>query len=159
MTLADKGAFDTLTAAEWNELIRGFNPPACIAKRVATQSLTSAAPNTISFDTEEFDNGGFFAPTSTNIVVPITAVWTLHGWIDVAANTSGMRSLEVAINGVVTGTLSEAQPPPSSFSSRISISGSYYAVAGTAFSLIGFQNSGGALNATARLAVIRATGA
>lgn len=159
MTLTAKGAFDVFTAAEYNELISGFNPPACIAKRVATQSLTSAAPNTFSLDTEEFDNGGFFAPTSTDITVPITAVWRLEGWMDVAANTAGMRSLEVAINGVVTGTLSEAQPPPSSFSARISISGSYYAVAGTKFSLIGFQNSGGALNATARLAVIRATGA
>jgi hypothetical protein len=159
MTLIAKGAFDVLTAAEWNEMITGFNPPACIAKRVAVQSLVSAAPNTFSLDTEEFDNGGFFTPTSTNIVVPITAVWRLEGWMDVAANTTGMRSLEVAINGTVTGTLSEAQPPPNAFSSRISISGSYYAAAGTAFSLIGFQNSGGALNATARLAVIRATGA
>jgi hypothetical protein len=159
MTLADKGAFDTLTAAEWNELIRGFNPPGAIAKRVATQSLTSAAPNTISFDTEEFDNGGFFAPTSTDITVPITAVWRLEGWIEIQANTTGMRSLEVALNGTITGTLSEAQPPPSAFTSRISISGSYYAAAGSKFSLIGFQNSGSALTCTARLAVIRATGA
>jgi hypothetical protein len=157
--LTDKAAFDVLTAAEWNEMIRAFNPQAAIAKRVAVQSISSAAPNTISFDTEEFDNAGMFAPTSTNITVPITAVWRLEGWVDFAANTTAMRSLEVAINGSVTGTLSEAQPPPSSFSSRMSISGSYSVVAGTVFSLVAFQNSGVALNATARLAVIRATGA
>lgn len=156
--LTDKAAFDTLTAAEWNEMIRANNPPAAIAKRVAVQSLVSAAPNTMSFDTEEFDNAGMFAPTSTNIVVPITAVWRLEGWIDIAANTTGMRSLEVALNGTAL-LLSEAQPPPSSFSARISISGSYYAAAGSIFTLIGFQNSGVALNATARLSVIRTTGA
>src|SRR5687768_4058428 len=157
--LTDKAAFDILTAAEWNELIRANNPPAAIAKRVATQSMVSAAPNTVSFDTEEFDNQGMFAPTSTGITVPITAVWGLSGWVEFAANTTGMRSLEVAINGTITNTLSEAQPPPSAFSSRISISGPYYAAAGSVFSLIAFQNSGVALNATGRLSVIRVTGA
>jgi hypothetical protein len=154
MTLTAKGAFDVLTAAEWNELILGFNPTGAVAKRVAVQSLTSAAPNTYSFDTEEFDNAGMFAPTSTSITVPTTAVWSIGGWQEIAANTSGMRSLEIALNGS-TLLLSEAQPPPSSFSSRIAIYGEYYAAAGSTFTLIGFQNSGGALNATARMSVFR----
>lgn len=158
MTLSPKGAFDTVSASEWNELILGFNPSGAIAKRVATQSLVSAAPNIMSFDTEEFDNAGMFAATSTSITVMTTAVWRIGGWIEIAANTSGMRSLEIALNGS-TLLLSEAQPPPSSFSSRIAIMGEYYAAAGSAFTLIGFQNSGSALNATARMSVIRSTGA
>lgn len=158
MTLTNKAAFDTITATEWNELIQVANPACCIAKRVAVQSVVSAAPNTIIFDTEEFDNQGMFAASSAYITVPYTAVWNLNGWMDMAANTTGMRSLEVAMNG--TGLLlSEAQPPPSAFSSRVSIAGLYYATAGTTFSLIAFQNSGSALNVTARLSVVRASGA
>lgn len=156
MTLTAKGAFDVLGAAEWNEMILGLNPTGVISKRVAVQSLTSAAPNTYSFDAEEFDNGGFFAPTSTSLTVPTTAVWSIGGWQEIAANTTGMRSLEIALNGTAL-LLSEAQPPPSSFSSRIAIYGEYYAAAGSIFTLIGFQNSGVALNATARMTVFRKT--
>lgn len=154
MALSPKGAFDILNASEWNELILGLNPTGAIAKRVASQSLVSAAPNTFSFDTEEFDNGGLFAPTSSSITVPTTAVWTVGGWMEVSANSAGMRSLEIALNGS-TLLLSEAVGATSAFSSRISIMGEYYASAGSVFSLIGFQNSGSALGATARMSVFR----
>lgn len=134
-----------------------LDPPACIATRVAVQNLVNNAPNGIIFDTELVDSAAMFAASSTTVSIVDDGVYTVQGWAVIAANTTGMRSLEITQNGSIV--LSTATNAPSSFDARLSLGNSFIAAAGDTFGLVAFQNSGGALNLTAaRISVIRSTG-
>lgn len=132
------------------------NPPACIVTRVAAQSITSAAPNTITFDTEVFDNNNFFSASSTTMTANDAGLYSLTFWYDMTANTVGMRSAEILQNGTIVPSF--AVPPPSSFSSRISLAALTIAAVGDAWTCVAFQNSGVALNTTARFTAVRVSG-
>lgn len=132
------------------------NPPCCIVTRVATQPITSAAPNTITFDTEVIDTNGMFSPSSTTITATDAGVYQVSFWFEMAANTTGMRSAEILQNGTIIHSL--AVPPPSSFTSRLSIGTLTVAALGDNWTCIAFQNSGSALNATARFTAVRVSG-
>lgn len=133
------------------------NPPACIASRVATQSLTSNVPANVTFDTEVFDNMSGFPGSGTTITVSDAGVYVVAAWGQFVANASGVRSLEMTQNGSVV--LSTAGSAPSGGDGRLSCSGHFLATGGDTFALVAFQNSGSALNLlAARLSVVRASG-
>lgn len=135
----------------------GATMPCCIATRLAAQSLVNNAPNGVIFDTEVFDNAAMFVGPSINVTVPDAGVYTVSGWCQITANTTGMRSLEIVQNGVVV--LSAAGSAPSTFDARLALSNDFSAAAGDTFGLVAFQNSGIALNLTgARISVRRSSG-
>lgn len=132
------------------------NPPACIVTRVAVQSITSASPNTIVFDTEVFDNNTMFSASSTTITATDAGVYQVSFWFDMVANTTGMRSAEILQNGTIIHSI--AGSAPSSFSARLSLGTLTVAALGDTWTCLAFQNSGGALNATARFTAVRVSG-
>lgn len=131
------------------------NPPACIVTRLAVQSLTTGLAAQISFDTLNVDTASIFS-TAVNLLPP-AGIYQISGWVDIAANATGIRVLELTQNGSIV--LSSATSAPSAGDGRLNLSGLFLVVDGDAFSLQAFQSSGGNLNVTAaRLGLVRVSG-
>jgi hypothetical protein len=98
----------------------------CRLRRVANQSIgTGGSPTAMSFDTEDEDIGGFFAPTSTTITIPtgqdgaygitffavgVTTTGRLFGSIVVASALTGFpaefRCVSSGVETIITATTS-----------------------------------------------------
>lgn len=148
------------------ERILGQAFSGALVRRGTNQSISNATWVKASFTGEELDVGGWFAATSTDIIVPASAIPTGFTTIAVevlenirfAANGTGARMCRVSVNG----TPSDGQPSgPSLASDPTSIVGFDFVTvaAGDVITIEVYQSSGGALNmASARVAVKRLGG-
>lgn len=135
------------------------NPPAVIASRVAAQSIPSGSTTPFSFDTSVFSNtaaAGMFTATSSTITILDPGVYSVSGFMDTGAGTTGIRQLEIVQNG--TTVLADARNAVSAFSNRMTISGPLVCAAGDQLQLWVFQSQGTNQNVTGRLAVVRGSG-
>lgn len=134
------------------------NPPGVVATRTAAQSIpTGGTATAISFDGEEFDNGGMITPTSGTITIGADGVYCVTAAAVFASNTAGLRSLELWLNGIqIEGQIMTAV---NGSVHRIAYSNHFLLAALDTIELRVFQSSGGALNITsARAGCVRATG-
>jgi len=149
-------AGDVPTADQFDQAI---NPNSCVALRSATQSIPNNSSTAISFDGEEFDNSSMITPTSSTITIQEDGLYLITAEVAIAANATGIRGIEVIING---GTTTGAQYAPTIGTVRThpaSYSNAFLLTAGDTVSINAYQNSGGALNAvSARASVTRITG-
>lgn len=135
------------------------NPPGCVVRRAAAQSIPNNANTLITWDTEEFDNDQMFAPSSTTVTVKTAGLYVVTANVAFGAAT-GVRYLNILVNGVtVAGTSTPAATP-----ARLSASLARLCTVGDAITVQVFQNNGAAQNVegpgdlNARLSVIRVTG-
>lgn len=148
-------AGDVSNAAAFDAAV---DPPGVVATRTAAQSIpTGGTATAIQFDGEEFDNGAMITPTSGTITIGVDGVYCVTGAAVIASNATGLRSLELWLNGVqIEGQIVTAV---SGSVHRIAYSNHFLLAALDTIEIRVFQNSGGALNLTsARAGVIRATG-
>jgi len=92
-----------LTAAQMNGIGTNVNnyrvPPICIARRNAAQSIANNTETSVSFDTEDVDTDGMFAPTSTNITIQTDGVYLLTGVVRLAATVDGLLVCRIKVGG------------------------------------------------------------
>lgn len=143
-------------AATWNIHVRdnlswlGNDAPYCRLHRTTTQSLNSGAGTAIAFDSELLDQGGMHSTSSNTerITVPagMGGVYAIGGCIEWATNATGTRYTVIRLNG--SGELDRSQVPvnSASFGTDTTVTTIYRLAAGDYVELVGFQNSGGALN-------------
>lgn len=98
-------ALDDITAArmsqDYSAGLLAQDPPGCIARRAANQSITGSTFTDVSFDTEIVDNVGMFTPTSTNITIQYDGYYLAILSADWATDTTNTRVLHLLQNGVI----------------------------------------------------------
>ncbi len=153
-----QGVLSTSTVSALADLADyATDPPVVIVQRLAVQSITNSVDTAIVFDSTLVANTGMFTPSSATITIVDGGVYTVSGWVDVAAGTTGIRQLEVVQNG--TTAVSDARNAPSAFTNRMTITGLIICAAGDTLGLFVFQSQGSALNLTAaRFGVVRSSG-
>lgn len=72
-----------------------------VARRVAAQTLSDTTFTLVSFDTEDVDTHGMFAPTSTNITIPAdgAGIWAIHVQMFLGAVPTGLAMVVVEATG------------------------------------------------------------
>ena len=152
--VVDTGSAQTITGAKalnggWSSTGQGTAG----VRRVATQTIATGTFTPISFDTEDWDQGSLFAPTSTTLNLP-AGTWAIHGRIQWAGSGVGERILRYYVNGGGTSYgYSRIAPTgfgPYQVSSTIIKQDSAFTL-----EMYGYQSSGGDLTATAELQVTR----
>jgi len=73
----------------------------CFLRRVANQSATGGGGTTISWDTEDVDQGGWITVTSTDITVPSTTVYAVHAQATGAGNWAADSDIALLVGGAV----------------------------------------------------------
>lgn len=148
-------ATNQLPAATWNSDVRdnmlwlgtrkGFK-----IRRVANQSISSASTTAISFDTEDSDTDAFGAVTSTTYTIPtgLDGLYAITAQVTFASASLGAApALAITAAGVAFWTAI----PLSSVAGVGSLGITIPMVATQTISVSVYQNSGGAVNATATL--------
>jgi hypothetical protein len=146
-----------LTAAQWNTNVRDAvnfltNPPACEIRQTVAQSIPTGGTTTaLLFDVEDFDNDGMHSTASltSRITAQTAGRFQFGGGVIFAVNGTGRRICWWALNGTaVLG--SEATTMASSVANATCGPGartkSVFLNVGDYVELIGYQDSGGALN-------------
>lgn len=114
--------------------------------RSTTQALTTGTDTPISWDTEAFDIGGYWAiGDPTKFTISITGYYLVEGNITFETNSTGERHTSIFVNGVAQ--VGQRQPPISANATIINTCGILALTAGDYVQLVAFQNSGGNLNA------------
>lgn len=147
----------TITKA-WSDAIRdsllwlATDAPHCRVYNSANISLTNSTVTALTFDSERYDVGGCHS-TSVNtgrITVPSGAggKWEFKAHVEFASNSSGYRYIGIRVNGgtVVAYTSAAAV---NGIATILHLTTDYAMSAGDYMEVIAFQNSGGALNASA----------
>lgn len=133
------------------------DPPGAIARRNAVQSISTGFATAVIFDAEVADNAAMFAASSDTINIVDTGFYFAHGWVDLAAGTTGIRQLEIFQNGAAA--FSDARNAPSSLTCRMTISGLLNCTAGDTLQLWVYQSQGTSLNVTAaKFGAVRVSG-
>ena len=148
-------AGDVYTASAHNVIVTDVNnlivPPIVIVRRAANQSIANNSIDIVSFDTEDVDTDGCFAATSTNITIQTTGVYHINAIVAFASNTAGGRDIGIRKNGTIE--FASGSNPNVNFAMNTNITGHLSLTASDVITLYAYQNSGGALNATARLSL------
>jgi len=129
-------------------------PNSCLVNRVATQSIAGTTTTNISFDTEYIDDNAFFAAgTATRITFPRKGIYLVDVLVQFASNANGYRLVTMPRGG---GASDRGQYSPAINGAETDVAFSYLTAeraAGDYYEFAVWQNSGGSLNITARVAV------
>jgi hypothetical protein len=128
----------------------------CRIRRAANQSIANNTGTDISFDTEDQDTSGFFAPTSTTVTIP-AGLGGIYVVTVVVVGTTGGRSLcDVKLSSSITGMPTIVRNgQQGSTENRMSAWFSGPLAAADTVACTVLQNSGGAANYTAWMSVYR----
>lgn len=150
------------TATELKQVLDAIrlaqDPPGCIVRRVAAQSISNNTFTDISFDTEVADNDNMFAATSTTVTIQHDGYILNLAGMKWGASGTGLRAQAISINGTVVDDMAFELGADAGSNNRYGCGGGVPLVTSDTVKLNGFQASGGALNAQARLLVVRLFG-
>jgi hypothetical protein len=131
-------------------VISSSGQPRCSAYHNTTQSLTNLAWTWVEFNSEDFDTGGMHDTAVNNDRVTIPAggagLYLIVGKVWFAANATGVRALNVVLNGNNSVMQLGFAPAPGSDSTSCPIALLWPLSAGDYISVQAYQASGGALN-------------
>jgi len=147
-------AIDTLLAGNlvFGGLVSSDGQPRVVVRHSTTQSLTTEAWTSLTFDTEDVDVGALHS-TVTNpsrLTIPTAAdgFYLLVGYVNFAVSTTGVRAARILVNG--SNVIGSAPSIPglnsSGFGGGLNCVAFASLTAGMYVELQGWQNSGGALN-------------
>jgi len=153
-----------ITAAQLNVLVAAVNGidaraaltdplgarKGCRIRRVANQSVANSSTQTISWDTEDDDQGGFFAPTSTTITIP-TGLGGLYAvtFVPDPATSPATRFIANIVPNTALSNYPTNIRAAGNNEDVLSVSGFFPLLAGDSLTFSVFQNSGAADNFTA----------
>lgn len=118
-----------------------------IATRSSTQSLANATVTAISLSTPTLDTlGAYSAGNPSRFTPTVAGYYAITGTMGFAANTTGVRIIEVALNG--TAVAAQQFSTASAGDARFPLPPAIIYMNGTTdyLEIRGYQNSGGALN-------------
>lgn len=149
--LADSNKFEGYTGTQWLSLAGG---PRVMLTRAANQSINNNSLTNISWDTEVTDPEGMIAVTNATVTLNSAGLWLVIANITFAVNGTGDRILVINQNGSEVG--GQGGPPMGTANThRLSASQILNAAASDTVTIGAFQNSGGAVNVTGRLSIVR----
>jgi hypothetical protein len=119
----------------------------------ANQALTDDTHTAITFNQERYDTDTMHDTSSNTSRITITAgagagKYLIGACLDYTANTVGIRSVEIILNGATTIATNQ-QNAASSFTTTICVDRIYNLAVDDFLELSGYQNSGGSLNVLA----------
>lgn len=126
------------------------------AYRNANLAIGNNAFTSITWDAQEYDTDNYFAPASTNIVIPagLGGYYMIQASVEYAANGAGFRFLAIAV-GAINVTYNFAQPAGAIFNQVVNLSAVLNLAAGAVVTATAYQNSGGALNVVGSAPITR----
>ncbi len=148
---------DVLTAADLNAYVRdngkwlGTDKPHCRVRNSANISHTSSGSyQALTFNAERVDVGPMH-DTSTNtgrLTVPSGGggFYMIGGCIEFAANATGLRGIQIRLNGSTIIAIHEAPSIGAGSDHPVAVATTYQLAAGDYVELMGKQSSGGSLN-------------
>jgi hypothetical protein len=153
------------TAAAHNNIVTNVNnyrvPPACRVRRTTNQSIANVTWTVINWNTEAHDTDDMFTATTNQITVQTAGLYLVTASLSFVSNSTGFRIGAIALNPTITGSgdsasvasnftafASDARTPAvNGAETAVSLSLVASLAANDKIALIGYQNSGGALNA------------
>jgi hypothetical protein len=159
-TIGLVSAGDPLTETIWNEQATNVNnyrvPPFVRASKNATQSLNNSSNTFITFpllvtDTEAPDDPMWATGTNSLITIRTAGIYTVSANLNFAQNSAGFRSLQIFRNPSSatdnnSSIAGQQISPNASEATHCSCSTTIALAVGDVIRVMGFQNSGGALN-------------
>lgn len=118
-------------------------------RRAATQNLTNNVFTVMTWDTEDYDRGGFYVPGQpTRLTIPVSGVYRVSGNVPMGANNTGSgRAVAIYVNGAAATSGSRYVPPFAS-ASRVptpEVNLELQLDAGDYLELFGWQDTGATL--------------
>ena len=154
----------TSPPAAWGDGVRDnldalYNPPLGHVYKVAVQSVADATDTVLLFDTEYEDTDGLHSTvTNTGRFTAAKAGWYLAlinvSW---AASTVGRRRIALRKNGSATWYQNQ-DAPATSVTTNQNVVQLFDLAVNDYVDAIGYQNTGGALDATAQFQIVRVSG-
>lgn len=122
------------------------NPPMARMRQTAVQSVPNNTSTAIVFNVADVDTMGGWNNTTTYQAV-VAGRYQCSGGMSFAANATGVRTVQWAVNGVDVLGSGVLIPASAAATQRISVRTELlYLAVGDTLTLTAFQNSGGALN-------------
>lgn len=147
-------AAELITVQKMNEEWQGnisflLNPPACRVYNNAglTHTSTGNWQKLSGFNSERYDTDSMHSTSvsSERITINTAGLYLVTAAIEWAANATGLRGLQISLNGSTPIVTDHENSNGASFGTAISVSTVYKFTAGQYFEVHGFQNSGGNL--------------
>jgi hypothetical protein len=142
-----------MTDGSWSETPTQYRARAF---RTTNQSLANNTVTTITFDAESYDLGGFHS--GGTFTIPLAGTYVIAGQLKFAAGVGTSRIISALLNGTVIAVGSYVPTAAAGVPTSISCYTEMICAAGDAVTFQGFQNSGGALNATGSAAASESFG-
>jgi hypothetical protein len=140
-------------AVQENGIFEVSYAPAVRVYHNAAQSITSATPTALAFNSERFDQAGNAADTmhdnvtnNSRLTCRYAGVYQITGNASFAANATGYRQLEIKLNNTTTIESSIDMTASGTVASRILCTTLYSLAVNDYVELIAYQTSGGGLN-------------
>lgn len=154
-------ALDDITAArqsqDYSAILLAQDPPCCIVRRAAVQSINNTTFTDVSFDTSVASNDGMFTAPSTTVTIQHDGYYMILVGVKWASSATGTRAHGVSINGTVQDDIA-CQLPGIAGNPRYSFGGTIPLVTTDTVKLNVWQDSTAALNVQARMSVVRVSG-
>jgi len=157
-SVSGKSAGDFITESDWdNSIAANINnlivPPVCVAYNDASISIPNDAVTELTFNSEAIDTDGMHSTFSNTgrITIGTTGIYVATLVCSFAVNSSGLRSLYIAVDG---SDYVAALDVPANSVGGASLSLTTRALALTSGQYLtghAYQNSGGALGLAANL--------
>lgn len=125
--------------------------PGARVYRSTAQSINNTTSTALIFDTDRFNGpaGNELWDSGVNperLVAPVSGVYVITGHVEWASDNTGIRTLSVRYNGT-TNIASLSATAISGSAHRQSVSTVFFLTTSDYVTLVGYQSSGGALNA------------
>lgn len=139
------GTFPNPLLADESVGINNFTTlPGAKVVRTSSTSFTNSSASTIDFNSESYDNLGFYPGSGESLTIPVSGLYFIKGQINFVLNSNGSRLTTILKNGgVLFETAWDASDVSATFASTTGIEP---LVAGDTLRLRGGQNSGVNLN-------------
>ena len=154
------GGGTPVSAARLAVLEDGINvvsqAPAVRVTHNATQTLTTGLNGVLAFNTERYDQAGGSADTmhdtvtnNSRLTCRYAGVYSIKGMVEFAFNATGVRTVQIRLNGTTNiGTAREQAVTSGSNTTIVQVVSEYVLAVNDYVELLAFQDSGGNLNAT-----------
>ena len=140
------------TGLKWAAPAAGGSFAGVRVKKSANQSIPNATETVLTFDTETFDTDAYHdnSTNSGRLTVPVgkAGYYSIYFAIQWDVNATGDREVSLYINGTATGLCGSNQAGDATIYTFLTGTTTYYLAEGDYVQLTGYQDRGGALNAT-----------
>jgi hypothetical protein len=148
-----RGVFSAATGLAAAELNDCFDQPRVRLTKSATQSVANNTATSLTFDVEDFDDGGMHSTTTntSRITIPTGGggTYLIGSHVEFATNSTGARTLLLVVNGTSTQSSVRDLAPSATVASRLACTTLVSLVAGDYVEARVVQTSGGNLDAAA----------